>query len=85
MHSTKSRAVDRHINFTGNLKAPGEHFKVPFINWLHKLHNIFISASSKCTVTKLSVLLTSALSNLKQLIMNCYNQAYERNGFNYFW
>ena len=45
----------------------------------------FISASSKCTTTKLSVLLTTALSKLKEIIMNYCNNAYEHNGINYIW
>ena len=90
MHSTQSQIVERHITSTDKLKAPVEHFKVPTIYWLPKLHKKpfkfrFISASSKCTTTKLSVLLTSALSKLKELIMNYCNKAYEHNGINYFW
>ena len=58
--------------------------------WLPKLHKKpfkfrFISASSKCTTTKISVLLTTALSKFKELIINYCNKAYEHSGVNYFW
>ena len=58
--------------------------------WLPKLHKKpfkfrFISASSKCTTTKISVLLTSALSKFKELIVNYCTKAYEHSGVNYFW
>ena len=38
MHSTESQIVDGHITSTDKLKAPAEHFKVPSIYWLPKLH-----------------------------------------------
>ena len=56
--------------------------------WLPKLHKKpfkfrFISASSTCTTTKMSVLLTSALT-IKELMVKYCNKAYECNGVNYF-
>ena len=58
--------------------------------WLPKLHknpykHRFISSSSHCTTTKLSVLLTKALSSIKDLIVNFANVVYEKSGFNVFW
>ena len=58
--------------------------------WLPKLHkrpykSRFISASSKCTTTKLSVLLTTALTTIKELVINYCNKVYENSGVNYFW
>lgn len=90
MYSTESQIVDNHITATNELKAPAEHLKMPTMYWLPKLHKKpfkfrFISASSKCTTTKISVLLTSALSKLKELITNYCNKAFEHNGVNYFW
>ena len=60
MHSTESQIVERHITSTDKLKAPSEHFKVPTMYWLPKLPKKpfrlrFISASSKCATTKLSI------------------------------
>ena len=90
MHSSESQIVDRHITATDKLKAPAEHLKVPTMYWLPKLHKKpfkfrFISASSKCTTTKISVLLTSALSKFKEIIVNYCIKAYEHTGVNYFW
>lgn len=58
--------------------------------WLPKLHKKpykfrFISASSKCSTTRISVLLTSALTTIKELIINFCNKAYVNSGINYFW
>ena len=58
--------------------------------WLPKLHKNpfkfrFISASSKCTTTKISVLLTSILTTIKNFIINYCNKAYNNSGVNYFW
>ena len=93
MHSSESQLVDRHITTTDKLKALAEHIKVPTMYWLPKLHKKpfkfrFISASSKCTTTKISVLLTCALSKFKEIIVNYCFKAYEHtgvNGVNYFW
>ena len=38
-----------------------------------------------CSTTKLSVLLTSTLGTIKNLIINCSNKAFENSGINYFW
>ena len=45
---------------------------------------VSISASSKCTTTKKSVFLTSALTTIKELIIKYCNKAYEHDGVNYF-
>ena len=82
--------MNSHITATNKLKAAAEHSKVPTMYWLPKLHKKpfkfrFISASSKCTTTKISVLLTSALTTIKELIIKYCNKAYEHDGVNYFW
>ena len=64
--------------------------KVPTMYWLLKLHNTpytyrFISSSSHCSTTKFSILLTSTLGTIKNLIINCSNKAFENSGINYFW
>ena len=58
--------------------------------WLPKLHkkpfkSRFISASSKCCTTNLSVLLTNSLTTIKELFINYCNKIYEHSGINYFW
>ena len=64
--------------------------KVPTMYWLPKLHKNpfkfrFISASSKCSTTRVSVLLTSALTTIKNLVLNFCNKCFENTGINYFW
>jgi len=64
--------------------------KVPTMYWLPKLHKTpfkfrFISASSKCSTTHISVLLTSALTTIKNLVINYCNKCYENSSINYFW
>ena len=91
MHSSESQIVDRHITATDKLKAPAEHLKVPTMYWLPKLHKknfqipFHLSVLSKCTTTKISALLTSALSQFKEIIVNYCIKAYEHTGVNYFW
>ena len=90
LHSTENQIFNNHTTATNELKAPAEHLKVPTMYWLPKLHKKpfkfrFISASSKCTTTKISVLLTTAFSKFKELIINYCNKAYEHSGVNYFW
>ena len=36
-------------------------------------------------ITKLSILLTSTLGTIKNLIINCSNKAFENSEINYFW
>lgn len=89
-NATERQIVERHIIATDKLRAGTEHSKVPIMYWLPKLHKNpfkfrFISASSKCTTTNISVLLTTALTTIKELIIKYCNKAYECNGTNYFW
>ena len=58
--------------------------------WLPKLHKTpykyrFISSSSHCSNTKLSIILTSTLGTIKNLIINFSNKAFENSEINYFW
>ena len=51
-----------------------DHSKLPTLNWLPKLHNRpyksrFIANSSSCTTTKLSILLTSCLTAIKNHVI----------------
>ena len=65
--------------------GPAEHFEGQTMYWLPKLLKKpikyrFISASSKCTTTKISVLSTSALNTIKRTAIKRMNY-----GINYFW
>ena len=72
------------------LSTSSDNMTVPTLYWLPKLHKKpfkfrFISASGKCSNTTLSKKLTTALSNIKDFIINYCNKCCERNGVNYFW
>ena len=59
------------------------------MNWLPKLHKTlyksrFISASSKCITTDVSILLTCAITTIKTLIVNFCNRYYENSSITYF-
>ena len=74
MHLTESRLVDSHKTDTEEFKATADHFKVQTMSWLPKQYNnpfniiLFQSPVRKCTVIKISVLLSSALTIIKKLI-----------------
>lgn len=58
--------------------------------WIPKLHKTpyksrFISSSSHCSTTKLSIILTNTLTTIKNLVVNFCNKAHENSGINYFW
>ena len=67
-----------------------DHSKFPTLYWLPKLHkppykSRFISNSSACTTTELSILLTSCLTAIKTHVIKYCTTVYERNGNNLFW
>ena len=67
-----------------------DHSKLPTIYWLPKLHkrpymSRFIANSSSCTTTKLSILLTSRLTAIKNHAIKYCTTVYERNDKNLFW
>ena len=67
-----------------------EHNKLPLLYWLPKLHtwpykSRFIAYSSSCTTTKLSILLTSCLTEIKKHVMKYCTAVYEGNGKKIFW
>lgn len=64
--------------------------KLPTMYWLPKLHKKpykarFIANSSSCTTTKLSILLTSCLTKIKEHVKFYCDKAYENSGINLFW
>ena len=73
--------VNEHLNITTQLKAASDNMKVPLMYWLPKLHKTpykswFISASSKCSTTNVSILSTTALTTIKTLIVNFIYQVF---------
>ena len=67
-----------------------DHSKLPTLYWLPKLHkrpykSRFIANSSACTMTELSILLTSCLTAIKNYVIKYCTTVYERNGKNLFW
>ena len=64
--------------------------KLPTMYWIPKLHKNpykarFIANSKSCTTTKLSLLLTSCLTKIKEHVMRYCDRAYENTGINLFW
>ena len=60
------------------------------IYWLPKLHkrpykSRFFANSTSCTTTKLSILLTSCLTAIKNHVIKYCTTVYERNCLNLFW
>ena len=67
-----------------------DHSKLPTLYWLPKLHkrpykSRFIANSSACTITELSIILTSCLTAIKNHVIKYCTIVYERNGKNLFW
>ena len=67
-----------------------DHSKLSSLYWLPKLHKRpnklrFIANSSACTTTKLSILLTSCLTAIKNHVIKYCSTVYVRNGKKLFW
>ena len=64
-----------------------DHSKLPSLYWLPKLHkrpykSRFITNSSLCSTTELTILLTSCLTAVKNHVIKYCITVYERNGKN---
>ena len=64
--------------------------KLPTMYWIPKLHKNpykarFISSSSSCTTTQLSILLTSCLTKIKEHVRLYCDKTYQNSGINLFW
>ena len=64
--------------------------KLPTMYWIPKLHKTpykarFIANSSSCTTTKISKLLTSCLTTIKDHVKLYCDTVYENSGINMFW
>ena len=84
--------MDKHVDFTAkqNILPDGDQRKVPTMHWIPKLHKNpykqrFIANSSVCSTTKLSKLLTSGLTSIKNHVIKMNETIYERSGKNCFW
>ena len=67
-----------------------DHSKLPTIYWSHKLHkrpykSCFTANSSSCSITELSILLTSCLTAIKNHVIKYCTTVYERKGKDLFW
>ena len=67
-----------------------DHSKLPTLYWLPKLHkrpykSRFITNSSACTTTELSILLTLCLTAIKIHVLKYCTTVYERNAKNLIW
>ena len=63
---------------------------LPTMYWVPKLHKTpykhrFISASSNCSTTNLSIHLTSAFTCIKELVIKYCDKTYQNSNINYFW
>ena len=85
--------VDRHLcHMTAKfcVFVVEDHSKLPTLYWLPKLRKIpytssFISNSSSCTTTELSIIFTSCLTAIKNCVIKYCETVFERNGNNLFW
>lgn len=84
--------VNEHTDFTdkNDIQTDSDHLKIPTMHWIPKLHKSpfkqrFIANSSTCSTTKLSKLLTSGLTAIKDHVIKINETVYERSGKNCFW
>ena len=88
--STEQILTTQHSHYTEKLEVPSKDNILPTMYWVPKLHKTpykhrFISASSRCSTTNLSIHLTSALTCIKELLIKYCAKTYENSGVNYFW
>ena len=67
-----------------------DHSKLSSSYWFPKLFkrpymSCFIANSCSCTTTELSIILTSCLTAIKNLVIKYCETVFERNGKNLFW
>ena len=90
--STESEIISEHIEKCKQFKTevPITQQNLPTMYWIPKLHKNpykarFIANSSSCTTTKLSKLITSCLTAVKEHVKRYCDKAYENSGINLFW
>ena len=91
-HIQEKTVVSDHVTKCEQLRAGCEitQHKLPTMYWIPKLHKKSFKArfnanSSSCTTTKLSILLTSCLTKIKEHVKFYCDKAYENSGINLFW
>lgn len=87
---SENEIANKHYLIATSLQAKPNSMTVPTMYWIPKLHKTpyksrFISSSSNCSTTKLSIILTNTLTAIKNLVINFCNKAYENSGINFFW
>ena len=89
---TENDIVLTHINSLCNLNVSinPTHQKIPTMYWIPKLHKQpykqrFISNSVSCSTTKLSTLLTSCLTVVKENTIKYADKVFETSNKNIFW
>ena len=90
VNSSKAGVIDDHIKTTTALRVPPTSNKLPTMYWIPKLHknpykSRFISASSKCSLTNISKVLSLALTTMKEFIIQYCEKVFENSGVNHFW
>ena len=87
---TENEITNKHLLTATSLQAKPDSKTVPTMYWIPKLHKTpyksrFISSSSHCSTTKVSIILTNTLTAIKNLVINVCNKVYENSGINHFW
>ena len=92
MQISERSVVSEHVTKCEQLRADVKitQHKLPTMYWIPKLHKKpykarFIANSSSCTTTKLSLLLTSCLTKIKEYVKLYCDKAYQNSGINLFW
>ena len=92
MQISERSVVSEHVDKCKQLGADAiiTQHKLPTMYWIPKLHKKpykarFIANSSSCTTTKLSLLLTSCLTKIKEHVKFYCDKAYQNSGINLFW
>ena len=85
VQSTECSIIEDHILNTTSLRAAPTYNKLPTMYWIPKLHknpykSRFISASSKCSLTNISKVLSLALTTMKEFIIRYCEKVFENSG-----
>ena len=89
---TEKTLIDSHITECDKLGVEVDitQHKLPTMHWIPKLHKNpykyrFIANSTSCTTTKISKLLTSCLTAVKEHVKRYCDTVYNNSGINLFW
>ena len=92
VNTDEKSIISEHVKNCEQLRADiniTQH-KLPTMYWLPKLHKTpykarFIANSTSCTTTRVSTLLTSCLTKIKEHVKFYCDKVYENSGINLFW